>query len=246
MEIKTNAITISSTDKKESDKLVRLFSLDYGIIEATAKGVKKQGAKLLPVTFTFAFSEVVLAEGKGGYVVTGVSTIEPFFEISTDFDKFRTACIGLEILSDMMFGAKEYHKAFTLSLEFLKLVAFSDCDKKLVLAKYILEILKLSGYGLDVSRCFVCGKPAHELSELFVDVDMGSVCCSEHKQLRNAYYNLGKDDYKLILALNKVELFELDGRKMKDEKFDVDGVIDLMTTLVQNISGKKLQSLIKD
>lgn len=242
MEIKTNAITISSTDKKESDKLVRLFSLDNGIIDVTAKGVKKQGAKLAGITFTFAFSEVVLAEGKSGFVVTGVNIIEPFFEISTDYDKYKLASLGLEILSNMMFGAREFHEAFMATLEFLKLIAFSSSDMKLVLTKYILEILKITGYDIDVSRCFSCLKPASKIERLFIDLENGSVCCEEHKQIRNIYYELDQITYKLILSLKKVCLEELDGRQMKDESISVDDVLKMLIQIIENISGKKLHS----
>ena len=68
---------MASKEKGDSDKLVTFFSADHGVISATVKGVRKQGAKLSACTFSFAFSEVVLAEKSGFYTVTACDLIEP-------------------------------------------------------------------------------------------------------------------------------------------------------------------------
>ena len=44
MEIKADALVLRTADYGESDKMLTLFTLQYGKISAAAKGVRKAGA----------------------------------------------------------------------------------------------------------------------------------------------------------------------------------------------------------
>ena len=111
---------MASKEKGDSDKLVTFFSADHGVISATVKGVRKQGAKLSACTFSFAFSEVVLAEKSGFYTVTACDLIEPFFELSSNFDAFEFASACLELTRNLSHGNIEPLPVFVLLLQTLK------------------------------------------------------------------------------------------------------------------------------
>ena len=127
MDKKTKVIVFGSKDKGENDKLVTFFSADLGLIQATVKGVKKLGAKLSSCTFSFAFSEVVLAEKSGFYTVTASDTIEPFFEITSNFDAFEYASACLELTNYLSHGNIETQPVFILLLQTLKSMCYNKC-----------------------------------------------------------------------------------------------------------------------
>ena len=62
MDYKTDALVLRASDYGENDKIVTLFSLQYGKISAALKGVKKAGAKLKFAAQPFCFAEYVLAK----------------------------------------------------------------------------------------------------------------------------------------------------------------------------------------
>ena len=94
-EIKIQAIVIDVKDYKDADKKLALLSLEYGLIWATIKGVKKPKAKLASMAQPFCFAEFVLNKKGEFYTVINASVIESFFEITSDFDKY---IIGTAIL----------------------------------------------------------------------------------------------------------------------------------------------------
>ena len=59
MEIKTEAVVLGSTDYKDNDKLLTLFSPTMGKITANIRGVKKPKAKLAFAAQPFAFCEYI-------------------------------------------------------------------------------------------------------------------------------------------------------------------------------------------
>ena len=60
MSEKIQAIVVKSTDRKEKDKNILLFSIEKGKIWATLKGVKGNGAKMKIAQNPFCFGEFVL------------------------------------------------------------------------------------------------------------------------------------------------------------------------------------------
>ena len=56
-ELKLKAIVLSSIDYSEKDKIIKLFSLEEGIISAVLKGVRSQNAKLKFASQPFCFAD---------------------------------------------------------------------------------------------------------------------------------------------------------------------------------------------
>ena len=244
MELKTKAIVMGATSKGETDKRVRLFSVDEGIIEATARGVKKQGAKLVASTFTFAFVEVVLAEKAGFYTVTSVDVLEPFSDLSLDIDKFQLASSALEIVSETTRGNQNHAEVFVELLKFFKLLCYAEhTDYKLCWCKWVLDMLVLAGYKLNLSKCDICGKKTTSASELFMDMESGSVTCGEHKPVRGVIEAITPQVFRIMSGLEKVELADMGGRKLKDEGISSDSVFEFVKMLVQGVLGIKLKSI---
>ena len=245
MEIKTKAIVMGAASKGEADKRVRLFSVDHGIIEATARGVKKQGAKLAACTFMFAFVEVVLAEKNGFYTVTSVDLVEPFQELSLNIEKFELGSAALEILSEFVKGQDDCSNSFVEVLNLFKLLCFSDnTDYKLVFSKWIIDTLKDAGYKLELSKCSVCGRLAESTSNLFMDMESGSVFCGDHKPINGIIRDITPQIFKVVCSLPKVKLAEMNGRQLKDEHIKSDDVFDFLIALSEGIIGKKLKSIL--
>jgi len=236
---------MNAVSKGESDKKVTLFSVDQGVIEATARGVKKQGAKLTACTFMFAFVDLVLAEKNGFYTVTAADIIEPFEEISMDIDKFELASSALEIVKEITRGNINNSEIFIELLNFFRLICFEDVSLKFVWCKWVLDMLALSGYKLDLSRCGVCNKKAEVSNSLFIDVQTGSVYCDVHKPNNAIMRDITSAEHKIISALYHVNIVDLVGRKIKDENIKDDQIFDFVRALVEGILGKKLKSILE-
>lgn len=60
----TRAVILKSQPSKESDRLVWLFTEDFGLVVAVATGIRKPGAKLASQLIEYSFIDVDLVKGR--------------------------------------------------------------------------------------------------------------------------------------------------------------------------------------
>lgn len=94
----TLAICLRSYAFGEADRMVHLFSPEYGRIKAVAKGVKKEKSKLSGVTEAFSVTTVHLNRGKNMDVISQYQTEESFPHIRTDLLTMGFANFFLELI----------------------------------------------------------------------------------------------------------------------------------------------------
>ena len=238
MDIKTKVITISAREKGESDKLVTFFSLDNGLIDAIVKGARKQGAKLSACTFSFVLSEVVLAEKNGFYTLTQCDVIEPFFELSQDFELFEYASACLEFLRNMSRGNIDTHPVFVLLLQTLKNLCYGHGTPKLNFLKFAFELLGMSGYklNLDLAEKIIVDK-----GHIYINLENGQFISSYAEYMIVA--KVGSVGLEFLQSLFDTNITEIDNilEDIKDEKI-IDVVFSWARVLCENLMGTKFRS----
>lgn len=176
-EIKIKGIIISSIDYKEKDKLVTIYSLESGIINAKLIGVKNPKAKLKPLKEVFCFADFDLAGTKSGdfYVITSGEIIENFYNIINDIDKFYAGCTILEILKIVGKTGESNEPLFIETLKALKTLAYDTANCDMVVVKYLVKIFEAMGYKLALDRCSICGE--NFIGKRYFDYTAGEITC---------------------------------------------------------------------
>ena len=159
MDTKVKGLVLYSKDTGESDKFVTILTPDVGKIFFKARGVKKANSKLKAFVQSFSFCNFELNEKNGNYTLTGAQSIESFFGLTTDLDKYNIGCIILETLDKVCMYAQNYSKTFISALKALKNLSYSDVDGKLILSKYLLDVLINEGFAFNTEYCAMCSKP---------------------------------------------------------------------------------------
>ena len=75
---KVRGIIIKKTNLGDTDRLITVYSKDFGKILVKAKSIRKNQAKLKGHLELFLYSHLMIAPGKGFDIITGAETIEPF------------------------------------------------------------------------------------------------------------------------------------------------------------------------
>ena len=147
------AILLKATDYREADKLVRLFTVEGGIVNAVMKGVKKNSAKLKFGAQPFAFCEYNIVEGKGFPTVAGCVPIEDLFGLTQDIDKYTCASVMLEA-TDRAVGELPDPNAFIMLMKALKATLYGQASPKIILSKLLQTFYLRGGYEkkLDVEE----------------------------------------------------------------------------------------------
>jgi DNA repair protein RecO (recombination protein O) len=226
--IKVRGIVLKASDYKDDDKLIRLYTLEQGKIGAVMRGVKKANAKLKIAAQVFCFGEYILS-GRGSLpTVAGCTVGESFFSLSSDPDKFAAAASVMEIADRALPDAESNPQVFIQTLKTMKefLKAKEPREIRTILLNFMLEFLKLSGYGLKLEKCCVCG--GINLRERRFDFSSGGIVCRPC-----AAYDAVKISplcNAVMLAVQRCETERLNTLNM-----DINGIEEALSLCVQTM-----------
>lgn len=173
MDVTTKAVALKSTDYKESDKFVLLYSLEYGKISVHAKGVRKGSAKLKFACDQFCFGQYDLAQTGGRYTLKTCEQLESFYSLREDVVAYYAACVMAECFLNYTEEGQNDPKLFVVLLRALEQLA-DGVQSLLVSLKFILDFLEADGFKLAFDSCSVCGA---KRTALFLDVERGGIVC---------------------------------------------------------------------
>lgn len=71
----TNAFVLSSISHGEANKMYHLFTRDFGLVIATAQGIRLSKSKLRPHLLDYALSAVSLVKGRDFWRITSANSI---------------------------------------------------------------------------------------------------------------------------------------------------------------------------
>jgi DNA repair protein RecO (recombination protein O) len=160
---KTEAVVLRSLRLGEADRILHLYTLERGRVNAVAKGIRKTksrfGARLEPLSHV----ELVLHHGSGELdTITGVSLLRAHHTAREDSYRLSAGLIGMEAMLRLFSEQEVNERAFTALTRFLDLLdetpraAERPALDPLALS-FQLKLLWLSGYLPHLTSCAECG-----------------------------------------------------------------------------------------
>ena len=241
-EVKTKGIVIKATDFKDSDKIVTIFSADFGIIKARARGVKKAKAKLAFAVQPFALCEFLLIEKGGFFTVINATSIDQFFDLTADFDKYVFCLAALEVCQKTIKENDANKDLFLLLLNLLKIACYDDVSPMIVFIKFMFEALKFLGFGMALSSCACCdGKLQDKLFAFSYDYN-GLLCakCSN----RNEYLQLTAGEYAILKNVDMTDVSHLGNLKFLSRN-DLVSIIGLLCKIFRMTTDEEIETIKK-
>ena len=214
-QIITKGIVLKSIDYGDKDKIITLFSQDYGRISAILKGVRKLTAKMKFASQPFCFAEYNLVGKKELYTVAGASEVDSFFDITQNYAKMVCGSALLEMTSNVTTFGEPNKILFDALALCLKSLAVSDIEPDIVLMRFALGVLKVSGYQLNLVSCRECGKQLINDMVVF-DADTGELCCRKCSPSR--YIPLSARTLEIMQTLAHTPLHSLENIVLMDNE----------------------------
>ena len=177
MERKTDAVVLGARDFKENDKLLTLFTPEYGVLRVKIKGVKKPSSKLNFATQPFAFAEFILVEKGEYYTVKSAYLYDGFYALRNDIVKFYAASVITALANATVPENEEFRPLFIATVQALKELCYTDGDAVEILLGYLLLAASESGYFVDLNGCGVCGGEVDGAP--YFDFGAGHFVCSK-------------------------------------------------------------------
>lgn len=239
-ELRVKGIVIKAVDYKDSDKIVTIFSAELGLIKARARGVKKAKAKLAFAVQPFAFIEFLLAEKGGFYTIINASSIDQFFNVTTDFDNYIFMLGALEVCEKTVKQNSPEPKLFMLLLNALKEVCYAGTSSMYVFIKFMIESLKFLGFDLELDRCAICGeKLSNKMYPFSYDYN-GMICpkCSN----KNEFLELTMGEFAILEKINFTEMSKLSSLKFLSRN-DLISVIGLLVKIFRIRADEEIETI---
>jgi len=224
-EIKTKGIVIKATDYKDSDKIVTIFSSDFGLIKARVRGVKKDKAKLAFAVQPFAFIEFLLIKKNDFYTVINATSIDQFFNITIDFDNYIFMLGCLEVCEKTVKENDPQNNLFILLVNSLKNVCYNQVSSMYVFIKFMLESLKFLGFKLELKSCACCGDLLNKNSFAF-SYDFNGLLCGKCLN-KNPYLELSINEQAILKNIDMTNLEDLNNLKFLSRN-DMISIISLL------------------
>ena len=179
----TQAINLKSYNLGESDKIMVMYSRDYGLLRGVAKGVKKPSSSLGGRMQLLVANNLLLAKGKNLDIVCQAEVIDSFSSIKNDMTRLIYSFYCAELIS--IFGLEDDFNSkeiYDLTFEALKNISiFSSLEEILwTVIRFKLKLLQQVGYAVELDNCVKCNKMEYNYNNYhFFCSESGGVICSD-------------------------------------------------------------------
>lgn len=174
---RTSGIVLERQDFGEADRILTLFTSEYGKLRVIAKGVRRLTSRKKGHVELFTYSDLLIARGRNLDLVTQADTIRSFREVREDLLRITYAYHMAELVNGFTEEQDENRPLFDLLLGMLGALA-EAADLRLVARFFELHLLDCVGYRPQLYRCVACNVEIQPV-ENFFGFESGGVVCPD-------------------------------------------------------------------
>jgi len=171
----TEAIIIRKYRFGEADRLLTLYTPEYGKVRAIAKGAMRPGSKLGGNVELLTHSLLLLARGRNLDIITQAQAVENFLPLRESLELTSCGFYLCEVIDAFTEENVEDRELFDLALETLRRMA-EEGDGEKVLRYFELRLLGHLGYRPQLGRCTTCSTQLSEEACYFSPLQGGVLC----------------------------------------------------------------------
>ena len=204
---KTKGIVLMENNLGDYDKMITILTPGLGKIRCAAKGARRPKSLLMAGSQFLCFADYSLYKGGETYNLNSCETIEFFYNIRTDLDKYKYAVHITKIIIDVTNENENCFRTLQLFLNTLYTISETEKNLDLVLAIFKVRLMCILGYRPNIEKCSNCG--INEDIKYFSIKDNGVKCSSCGKQDKSAIEILPAtyDALRFILTAPAKKLF---------------------------------------
>ena len=142
---KTQGIVLARKEYSESDRIISIYTKDFGRVTLLAKGVRKPKSRKRGHIEVFSYITFQAARGKGIDIMTEVEVIDNFSKVRRDLKRVALAYYLMEVIGKITSEWEVNQDLFARILDYLNLLKNAAHLKNLRL-KFITDILVDLGF----------------------------------------------------------------------------------------------------
>ena len=176
---KTPAFVLHFLNYREADRIVTLFTREFGKLKGIAKGARRSKKRFSNAIEPFSHSTILFSrrDENSLAIIEGCDVINHYPAIRADLGRTMTASYMIELTDRFTAEGKRSTGIFNLLEGFLGLLERGNGIEETT-RFFELRLLKLSGYEPVLERCILCNTPLDEIDATFFDAEKGGIRCS--------------------------------------------------------------------
>lgn len=236
MFVKVEGIVIRTTDYGETNKIVTLYTNEFGKLGVMARGAKKPKSRLAALSQPFVHGLFLIQKSSGLGTMQQGELIHSYRHIQSDLLKAAYASYIVE-LTDKLTDERERNPSLFQLLNLTLQYIDDGVDAEILTRIYEIKMLSIAGIAPQLSCCTNCG--ITESQFVFSFQEGGFLCkqCSFHDP--NAI-KLSEVVAKLLKAFYYIDIKRIGNISVKEETREE--LKKIITTYYDQYSGVYLKS----
>ncbi len=179
---RAEGIVLGRHDLGDADRIVTLFTREFGRRRLVARGSRRPASHLAPSIELFNRVRILGVVGSSLDILSQAEELESHPRLRTNLASFAAAGWSVELLNGLSEDNEPSIEAYDALLTFLRGLDLSTDPPELWLAALALILLQLHGYLPELGRCTACGQPVQPGDHRFASAAGGVICRADSRE----------------------------------------------------------------
>jgi DNA repair protein RecO (recombination protein O) len=201
---RTHAVILRRRDQGDADRILTVFTPNYGKLELIGKGICKTTSRNSGHLELFAHSSLQIAKGRTWDIVAEAVMVESFSAMRNDLDKIGAANYIAELVDSFTETGDENLPLWELLLLALRELdtqsTDDDAKRGLLLHWFELQLLALAGFQPQLFTCLACDEDLAPVIN-FLNLSEGGFYCPDCAAQRRDLEAIEPDTLKVLRFL---------------------------------------------
>jgi len=204
MIVKTEGVVLKTFDYRETSRIARIFTKDYGKISGVLKGIRKDPRKFGSHLDKFSVNEVIYYTSRKTdlHLISQCDLKQFFLAVRGDYKRNIAANYILELVDSIMQQEQKNLRVYRLMIDYLaelETVRDQDIDKLV----YIFQIktLLFSGFRPHIDSCVKCQKKI--TGKVRFSSRLGGLVCSSCPTSETSFQVISKGTISSMLHIEQ-------------------------------------------
>ncbi len=210
MIIKAEGVVIKTMDYGETNKIITLFTKQYGKVSILVKGAKKPKSRFHSLVQMFSHGEYIFFLGKEMGTLNHGEVEQRFTDMIEDIEKTAYAAYMVELLDKMTESKVPQPHLFNQLLSSLEQINAGK-DAEMIAMMFEAKLLQETGYRPQLQSCVICGNTDHLHS---FSVRHGGMICNKHDEEQAVSLQAGT--IKILTVFQQIDIHRLGNINIKE------------------------------
>jgi DNA repair protein RecO (recombination protein O) len=211
------ALVLSVRSHSESDKIISLYSQDFGKLTAIAKGAQKSKKRFVNKLEPCTLLVVTCRPPKRGslFFLEQAELMDAHLGLRADYRLYVASILVCELIR--LFGSEQDpdRKIFQLARLSLDQLSRQQCRTDILVTFFLLHLLHVCGYAPKLDGCAQCARNIDQAGNFFLSPSAGGLICQQCASTPgNSPLILSRQTLKFLVTGRQMELSRLSSLRM--------------------------------